>query len=145
MKNATYSRRHHVPGFKSLDELFNQGINQLLGSDFVSSGLPATNVIETENNFRIDIVAVGFTKEDFKVNTEKGLLTIEAKVEEVKADETEKIIRREFKKQSFKRSFQLSDAVNIEEIVATYENGILSLMLPKKEEAKAVNKTIAVL
>lgn len=145
MKNTTYARRHQVPAFKSLDELFNQGINQLLGSDFVSSSLPATNVIETENNFRIDIVAVGFAKENFKVNTEKGLLTIEAKVEETKADETEKFIRREFKKQSFKRSFQLSDAVNIEEIVATYENGILSLTLPKKEEAKAINKTIAVL
>ena len=145
MKNTSHVRRHHVPAFKSLDELFNQGINQLLGSDFVSSGLPATNVIETANNFKIDIVAVGFTKEDFKVNTEKGLLTIEAKVEATKTDEKQKIIRREFKRQSFKRSFQLSDAVNIEGIVASYENGILSLTLPKKEEAKAINKTIAVL
>ena len=145
MKNVKYARRHQVPTFKSLDELFNQGINQLLGSDFVSSGLPATNVIETDNGFKIDIVAVGFTKEDFKVSTEKGLLTIEAKVEETETGEKQKFIRREFKKQSFKRSFQLSDAVNIDEIVASYENGILSLILPKKEEAKAVNKTIAVL
>ena len=145
MKNVKYARRHQAPTYKSLDELFNQGINQLLGSDFVSSNLPATNVIETDNNFRIDIVAVGFTKEDFKVNTEKGLLTIEAKVEATKTDEKQKIIRREFKRQSFKRSFQLSDAVNIEGIVASYENGILSLTLPKKEEAKAINKTIAVL
>ena len=145
MRNVNYARRHQTPTFKSLDELFNQGINQLLGSDLVSSNLPATNVIETDNNFKIDIVAAGFTKEDFKVNMEKGLLTIEAKVEATKTDEQQKIIRREFKKQSFKRSFQLSDTVNIEGIVASYENGILSLTLPKKEEAKAINKTIAVL
>ena len=73
-------------------------------------------------------------------------MTISAEVKNNTSDEKVKYTRREFRRQSFKRSFQLPNAIiNTDEISAVYENGILKLTLPKKEEAKAINKVIDIL
>ena len=65
MKSGVYSRKHHNPTFKSFEQLF-LGLDQVFGSDVSSSMLPATNVLETDENFKIDLVAAGFQKEDFQ-------------------------------------------------------------------------------
>ncbi len=144
MKSAVYSKRGGIPSAKTFDELFNFGLDQFLGSDSMSSVLPAVNVLETDEDFKIELVAAGFAKEDFQVKAEKNLLTISANVEVADAEKQVKYTRREFKKQSFKRSFELPHSVNTEGISASYVNGILRLTLPKKEEAIPVNKVIEI-
>jgi HSP20 family protein len=135
--------RGAVPTFRNLDELFAKGLDQFFGNDFVSHVLPATNVSETENGYHLELVAAGFAKEDFNISTDKGLLTISAEVSEEKTDENIKYTRREFKKSSFKRSFQLPDTINVDGISANYENGILKISLPK-DETVIVKRTITV-
>ena len=145
MRSKIHVVRKPFPVFKSFDELFTKGLDQLVGSDFVSSALPPVNVVETDESFNLALVAPGFLKEDFKLTINKGELTIEAKVIEKKTNDNGKYNRREFKKQSFKRTFLLDQSINSDAILAAYTNGILKLTLPKKEEAKAINKEIKVL
>ncbi len=104
------------------------------------------NIQETKDSFEIAIQAPGFSKEDFKISIEDKFLTISGgtKKEEVKESEDKKTVRREFKQYSFKRSFNLGDTVNTENVNANYENGILQVTLAKKEEKKAVLKEISV-
>lgn len=136
-------KRQPVPTFKNLDDFFAKGIDQFFGSDFVSSTLPQVNVLETEKTYELELVAAGFAKEDFKISTDKNVLTISADVEQGTDEESVKYTRREFRKTSFKRSFKLSDVINKDAIEASYENGILQLTLPK-DEAVVVKRTIKV-
>lgn len=94
---------------------------------------PAVNVLETEESFQIELAAPGLKKEDFKVNIHENTLTIST---EKTTEATGKYTRREFNFSTFKRSFTLPKTVDSEQIVATYTDGILGLVLPKKEEAK---------
>ncbi len=95
---------------------------------------PAVNIVETENNFRLEVAAPGLGKEDFKVELEQNRLTISAEKQSEKV-EGENLRMREFAYNSFKRSFTLPKTVDGERIEAKYEQGVLSLVLPKKEEA----------
>ena len=100
--------------------------------------LPAVNVKENENEFLIDVAAPGLKKEDFKVNYDNGRLTISSeKKNEFEEKKDEKVTRREFSYQSFQRSFTVSEnVVDAEKISANYEDGILHISLPKREEVK---------
>lgn len=102
------------------------------------STLPAVNVMENENEFRIDVAAPGMTKEDFNVSYNEGCLVISSEHKNnSETMEGEKITRREFSYQSFQRSFTVSDAmIEVENISANYENGILHITLPKREEVR---------
>ena len=96
---------------------------------------PAVNVIEGKDDFRLEIAAPGLKKPDFDINVEKDILTISAKVEK---DKTEgfKYSRKEFDYKEFKRTFHLPKTIDTSKIEAKFENGILNLILTKKEEAK---------
>jgi HSP20 family protein len=98
---------------------------------------PQTNIHETPDAYHLELNAPGRTKEDFKIQVEQGLLTIsfEKKAETTQSDDY-KTVRREFEFKSFKRSFSVDDKVNVDGIQAKYENGILNLLLPKKEDSK---------
>jgi HSP20 family protein len=93
---------------------------------------PAVNVLETDGNFKIEIAVPGLKKEQIKVNVEKQTLTISS---ETKEEEINNYTRKEFSYQTFSRSFQLPKSVDLDKIEAFYEEGILSLVLAKKEEA----------
>lgn len=98
---------------------------------------PAVNIAEDENGFTLDIAAPGLKKEDFDIKVEHEMLTISAEVKTENEDKTPNYTRKEFGFTSFKRSFRITeDQINQEEITARYENGVLSIALPKKEEAK---------
>ncbi len=99
------------------------------------NALPATNVKETEKEFKIELAVPGFKKEDFKVNLDNDVLTISAETKNEKKEENEKYTRKEFSYNSFSRSFQLPKTANNEKINAKYEDGILKLDISKKEEA----------
>ena len=99
--------------------------------------LPSVNIKASDNGFSVEMVAPGFKKEDFKIDLNNSLLTISSEkkiAEELK--EGEQFTRREFSYQSFSRSFTLPETANVEEITAKYEDGILNVTIPKKEEAK---------
>jgi HSP20 family protein len=102
--------------------------------------MPAVNIRENGKQFYIDVAAPGFSKDDFKINVEANILTISAEKEEEKSEDDERIARKEYSYSSFSRSFTLPENSNGDKIDAHYENGILKLMLPKKEEAKLVSK-----
>ncbi len=104
---------------------------------------PQTNIHETPEAFHLELNVPGRSKEDFKVQVEKGLLTISyEKKEETTQSDDYKTVRREFEYKSFKRSFSVDDHVDVDGIQAKYENGVLKLLLPKKEEAKPSSKQI---
>jgi HSP20 family protein len=97
--------------------------------------LPAVNIIEGKDEYRIEIAAPGLNKEDFKVNLENSMLTVSSEKEN-KQDTDEKVMRKEFSYYSFSRSFTLPQTVNAEKIRATHKDGVLQVIIPKKEEAK---------
>lgn len=119
-----------------IDNFFNRNIGDFLGSDFAISH-PSVNVVETEDNFRLELAAPGLEKEDFRVNIEKDYLKVSVEKKQESEVKEDKYTRREFNYTTFKRSFQLPDTVDTSEIGANYENGVLKITLPKKEEAKA--------
>jgi HSP20 family protein len=99
--------------------------------------LPSVNIKEGSEAFDVEVAAPGFSKDEFNIELDNDLLTIssEKKVEN-ETKEGENFTRREFSYQSFSRSFTLPNTVNSEKIKAKYENGILRVSIPKKEEAK---------
>jgi HSP20 family protein len=102
------------------------------------------NIKETEKDYVLELLAPGMNKEDFSVNVNDNLLTISAAKKEEAANEAEKLIRKEFRVQSFKRSFTLDKKINADAISAQYVNGVLILNLPKKEEVKPATKQISI-
>lgn len=99
--------------------------------------LPSVNIAENVNEYKVEVAAPGFGKEDFKIEINDTVLSIasEKKIENEEKD-GERITKREFSYQSFKREFSLPVLINRDEINAKYENGILSIIIPKMEEAK---------
>ena len=127
-------RTAHVnPFFNLMNDVVKNSVGEL-EKEMVKSR-PAVNIIEGKENFRIEIAAPGLNKTDFDINVEKEVLTISAKVETAK-EEGVKYERREFNFNEFKRTFTLPKTIDTAKIEATFHNGILTLTLAKKEEAK---------
>jgi HSP20 family protein len=99
--------------------------------------VPSVNIKESTDGFEVDLAAPGFEKKDFNIELNHDLMTIssEKKIEN-ETREGEDYVRREFSYQSFNRSFTLPNSADAEKIKAKYENGILRVNIPKKEEAK---------
>jgi HSP20 family protein len=99
--------------------------------------LPSVNIKESPDEFEVELAAPGFVKSDFNIELNHDVLTISSeKNVEKETKENQQFARREFSYQSFSRSFTLPNTVDSEKIMAKYENGILRLIIPKKEEAK---------
>jgi HSP20 family protein len=114
---------------------------------FETKSWAPVNVKETADSYRMEVIAPGFDKNDFKIDLEKDLLTISAGKQEEKKekeDENEKEIRREYSYRSFKRIFTIGEKIDATRIAATYINGVLQLNLPKKQEVKAAVTEISV-
>jgi len=99
--------------------------------------LPSVNIKESEDGFEVEVAAPGFDKKDFNIELDNDILTISSeKTVENETAEGERYTKKEFSYQSFTRSFNLPEDVDAEKITAKYKNGILSVVIPKKEEAK---------
>ncbi len=108
----------------------------MMGNNGKIGSLPGVNVIENKDEFRIEVAVPGLKKEHFNVNLDKNMQTISTEVENNSQTEYERYTRREFSYNSFRRSFALPESANAEKIQAKYIDGILHLVIPKKEEAK---------
>lgn len=132
-------KNHPIPSFNSLfDDLFDSDFIRF-PSKGLNANVPAVNVKEDENEYRLEVAAPGMKKEDFKVELEGNTLTIssEAKTEKSEKDEQGRYTRREFSYASFRRAFTLpEDEVDATAIKAKYEDGILHINVPKKELEK---------
>ncbi|GAB4395456.1 MAG: Hsp20/alpha crystallin family protein [Microscillaceae bacterium] len=119
-----------------MDRFFDD--DALSNRNFASATLPAVNIKETAEDFQVELAAPGLQKEDFKIELENHLLKIssEKKTEHEEKNEDGKYARREFSYQSFQRAFTLPSNVDSEKIAARYEGGILTVIIPKREEAK---------
>lgn len=130
------------------DDFFTNELLDFKRAGFPETGLtsPSVNVKEDADRFQIMVAAPGIKKENFNINLEKNILTIssENKTENAEVDENGTFTRREFNYNSFSRSFTLPETVESEKIEATYEDGILNVTVPKKEESTQVLKTIEV-
>lgn len=110
------------------------------GNIAAGTTVPAVNITDEKDHFKVELAAPGFKREDFKVNLENNILTISSRKTEKKEEKEEKkITRREYNYSSFSRSFTLPDNVVNDKIKANYENGVLSLTLPKKYATKNNN------
>jgi len=110
------------------------------GSNFSNSGtsMPAVNIRETPESFRVEMAAPGMNKKDFKIELDGHTLIISSeKQDQSEQKEGELYNRQEFSYQSFYRTFHLpKEVVDADRIIAKYENGLLQLEIPKREEAK---------
>ena len=118
------------------DRLFN---NDMFNRDFseTNTTLPSVNIKETEDKFGVEVAVPGFDKSDFNIELNNNELTISSeKKEENEQKEGERYTRREFSYQAFRRSFTLPNIVDGDKISAQYNDGVLHVDIPKREEAK---------
>lgn len=120
-----------------INELFNDSRRNEYDENYLNDCRckPATNIFETDKDFRLELLLPGFKKEDVQLNYHENVLTIKVELpEENESNQEEyKYERREFKKYNFERKFRVPKTVDAEKINALFENGILELSLPKKE------------
>jgi HSP20 family protein len=131
--------RLHHPARNSFNSVVDDFINSIPGlwnEGYSGINLAPVNIHEATDGFHLEVSVPGISKEDIKVNVDKGLLTISFDKKEESKSEDYKTVRREFSQRSFKRTFTVAEQVNVEAIQAKYENGILKLFLPKKEQVK---------
>ncbi|MFA6873399.1 MAG: Hsp20/alpha crystallin family protein [Bacteroidaceae bacterium] len=110
---------------------------------------PAINVIESENNFRIEVAAPGMTKEDFNVTLDENqnlVISMEKKTDQKEEQKEGRFLRREFSYSKFQQTMVIPDNVDKEKISAKVEDGVLNIDLPKltEEESKKAQKQIEV-
>lgn len=122
-----------------LDDMFKTDwMGGTANSNSIGARIPAVNIQETEDFFKLEVAAPGKSREDFHIELDNEILTIssEEKEETENTQKNERYTRKEFSYNNFKRVFSLPETVNGEQISASYNNGILTINLPKKEEAK---------
>ncbi len=119
-----------------VEEFFNGDIFPRFFDVETRRSLPAVNIIEGKDDYRIELAAPGLRKEDFKLNLDNNVLTVSSEKEEKQESNDDKVMRREFSYYSFKRSFTLPDSVDADKISASHKDGILNILIPKREEAK---------
>lgn len=139
---------------KPFDQVFDQMLTQQFpnfaeqtGIDFLKGAYPKCNIIDTTEDVQVIAEIPGLTKDDVNIKVESGVMTISGKQSAMtKKGEAKQIkyIRRELKHSSFKRSFELGDTLDPSKISAKFENGILNITIPKKEESlpKTIDITI---
>jgi len=146
------ANRTMMPFGGLVDSIFENTLNRFFDDDFwgynglVSSTQIPVNIRETDTSYEMELVAPGLKKEDFNVSMTNNMLSVSFEHKEEKKEENkgEGYLRREYRQQSFSRSFTLDDTVDADKINAQYKDGVLHLSLPKKEGAQKIAKNIEV-
>ena len=133
----TNSNSYTTPSWSSwIDEVFNRDLPSVFTSNFnTGMTMPKVNIRETKDAYFVDMAVPGLKKSDFHIDLDNKILSIATEMQESNDQQEANFTRREFGYSSFKRSFSLPETVNEDEIKAEYGEGVLSIHLPKKEEA----------
>ncbi|WP_083478371.1 Hsp20/alpha crystallin family protein [Lacinutrix himadriensis] len=140
-KNGSLANTSSNANFPTLsnwiEDIFNRDLPSVFTSNFNTGiTLPKVNIKETADAFMVEMAVPGLKKSDFHLDLDNQVLSISTETKDEKEVKEENFTRREFGYSSFKRTFTLPESVNDEKIDANYKDGILSILLPKKEEAK---------
>ncbi|KJD35122.1 heat-shock protein [Tamlana sedimentorum] len=140
-KNGSLTKKDNMSNFPSLSSWFNDfGFNEFpsLFSTNFNTGitLPKVNIKDEADAFIVEMAVPGLKKQDFNINLDNNTLAISTELKDENETEKDNYTRREFGYSSFKRSFVLPDSVDNDNIKANYNDGILTVTLPKREEAK---------
>tara|TARA_R110002050_G_scaffold104052_6_gene213294 strand:+ start:1342 stop:1818 length:477 start_codon:yes stop_codon:yes gene_type:complete len=140
-KNGSLANTNSNANFPTLsnwlDDIFNRDLPSVFTSNFNTGiTLPKVNIKETADAFIVEMAVPGLKKSDFHLDLDNQVLSISTETKEENEHKEENYTRREFGYSSFKRTFTLPESINDEKIDANYKEGILSILLPKKEEAK---------
>ncbi|WP_147676875.1 Hsp20/alpha crystallin family protein [Algibacter pacificus] len=120
-----------------LDDIFNRDLSSVFTSNFNTGlSLPKVNIKETADAYIVEMAVPGLKKSDFKLDLDNQVLSISTEKKETHEQKEDNYTRKEFGYASFKRTFTLPETVDDEKITANYQDGILNIFLPKKEEAK---------
>ncbi|AXY74174.1 Hsp20/alpha crystallin family protein [Paraflavitalea soli] len=127
--------------FKPWNDWFSNGFSQMKPVT-----IPAVNITDSNDEYKLSLAAPGLKKGDFHIDVDGNMLTISCEKEENKEEKDSRHTRKEYNYQSFSRTFTIPEEVSKEKIEASYDDGILKVKLPKKEEAKrmAITKNIQV-
>lgn len=126
----TLVRKSNHPFYSVMNDFFNEDVEKFFGN---KSNKPLVNVTENDKEFKLELVAPGLKRDDFKVNIDNDMLNISSEIEHSSEEKDDnKVLRREYSYSSFSRSFTLPENVDAENIAAKYEDGVLKLNLPKK-------------
>lgn len=133
--------RNTAPYFNNVfDSLFSDALNKNHGVNKV----PHVNISEGANEYKIELAAPGLSKEDFKIDLKKDNLSVWVEKKAENTDVQKDYTRKEFEFSSFARSFVLPEGIDADQIAATYTDGILTITIGKKDEAKLAHKEIVV-
>lgn len=127
------------PSTSNVDDFLNDNFFNWPTRMNLSNNLPRVNITETDDQFTVEMAAPGMKRDDFNVELDNDLLMISSEISRTNEDKDEKntaCTRREFSYESFRRSFYLPNTVEADKIKAKYQDGLLRLEIPKKEEAK---------
>lgn len=135
-----------------IDQVFQNNLSRFFEDDFWGfKGVNQRNAVpvnlrETPTTYELELVAPGLKKEDFKINIDGDMLTVsfEHQEEEKAGDNNNRWLRKEYRMQSFTRSFTLDDTLDVNRISASYNDGVLGLTLPRKEGAQRVTRNIEI-
>lgn len=120
-----------------IDDLFNNDLPSVFNSNFnTGMTMPKVNIRETAESYIVEMAVPGLKKSDFNIDLDNQMLSISTEIREENEQKDDHFTRREFGYSSFKRTFSLPETVNEDKIEAKYQDGILNIYLPKKEEAK---------
>lgn len=135
---TTNNSSSNLPTWPSwIDEILNREMSSVFSQNFnTGMSLPKVNIKETADAYFVEMAVPGLNKSDFQIDLENQVLSIATEVEEENEESNENYTRKEFGYSSFKRSFTLPETVDEGKIKATYNEGILNIHLPKREEAK---------
>lgn len=127
-----------------VNSVFDNLFNDSFVSDRLVTRVPAVNITESASSFTIDVAAPGLSKSDFKINVDKNIITISVDKTEQSESEEKVYSKKEFNYNSFSRSFTLPETVDYSNIEASYLDGILAVVIGKKEEAIIAKRLIEV-
>lgn len=121
---------------KVVDEMFN---DVFFGIRKFSHDYPKVNSLEDDENYKIEFYCPGMKKENFKININNKILSISSNFSKEKEEDDKKYWFKEFSKREFSREFILPDFVIKDKIKASYEDGVLNVIIPKDKEKVGKN------
>ena len=127
---------------KMLETNFPEVIDQVGVTPYSNSAYPKVNVYEYDDKVGIVAEIPGLSKKQIKVDVEDNILTISGDKHSVWDDAKAKVLRRELKQSSFKRSFTLGELLDGDDISANFKDGVLSIEIPKSVPEKPKKHSI---